>query len=62
VWVAANIDRWKDDNPVWLSIDIIDDEFLPEAVIEAEGGKYHRRSSVTMQIMGGLDNKAPIIK
>ena len=53
VWVAANIDRWKEDRPAWFNIELIPDEFLTEAVIE-EGGK-NRRRSVNMRIMGGSD-------
>ena len=37
-WVAANIDKWKRDQPDWFNIELIPDEFLPEDVLEAEGG------------------------
>jgi len=45
-WVANNIDRWKDDKPDWFRIEKIPDEFLPRAILEAEGGVGGRRRSV----------------
>jgi len=60
VWLAANIDRWKDEKPDWFNIELISDEFLPAAVIEAEGGKYRRQSSGFMrEIIGGSDKVHP---
>ena len=38
-WVTANIDRWKVDKPEWFQIELIPDDFLPQAVLEAEGGE-----------------------
>jgi len=37
-WVANNIDRWKEDKPDWFKIDLIPDDFLSLAELEAEGG------------------------
>ena len=49
-WVAANIDRWREENPEWFDIQLIPDEFLPPRVIIAEGGTSRkRRSSVSMR-------------
>ena len=50
-WVANNIDRWKVDGPNWFKIEYIPDEFLPQAALEAEGGKNRkrRRSSVSLR-------------
>jgi len=54
-WVAANIDKWKRDQPDWFKIEMIPDEFLPKEVLEAEGGaKRRRRSSVSLREMVGL--------
>jgi len=61
VWVAANIRRWQLEKPDFFNIELISDEFLPAAVIEAEGGKNRRRSTgVTMQIMGGAVKVHPV--
>jgi len=45
-WVAANIVRWKAEQPDWFRIENIPDEFLPIDIMEAEGGTNRRRSSV----------------
>jgi len=28
-WVAANITRWRMENPEWLKLELIEDELLP---------------------------------
>ena len=58
-WVANNIDRWKEEKPDWFKIDFIPDEFLPQAVIEAEGGanRKQRRSSVSLREMVGFEER-----
>ena len=58
LWVAANIDRWKDEKPKWFRIEEIPDEFLPSAALEAEGGARHRRrSSTSLRGMIGVNDK-----
>ena len=44
VWVSANVDRWREENPEWFDIELIPDEFLPPRVVIAEGGAGRRRS------------------
>ena len=58
-WVASNIDRWKVDNPDWFKIDLIPDEILPQAALEAEGGtnRKRRRSSVSLREIAGLEER-----
>ena len=58
-WVAANIDRWREENPEWFDIHRIPDEFLPPRVVVAEGGESRRRrSSVSLrELVGGGDSK-----
>jgi len=58
-WVAHNIDRWKEENPEWFKIDLIPDEFLPQAVLEAEGGanRKRRRSSVSLREIVGFEER-----
>jgi len=41
-WLSENIDRFQLEQPEWWRIDMVGDEFLPEA----EGGARRRRSSV----------------
>jgi len=53
-WVASNITRWKEDKPDWFNIEMIPDAFLPTAVVEAEGGKNRKRSSVSIREMIGF--------
>ena len=58
-WVANNIDQWKVDKPDWFKIELIPDEFLPQAVLEAEGGAAkRRRSSVSLREIVGI---APVV-
>ena len=54
-WVAANVDRWREENPDWFDVQRIPDEFLPPRVIVAEGGaSRRRRSSVSFkELVGG---------
>ena len=58
-WVANNIDQWKVDNPDWFKIELIPDEFLPQAVIEAEGGtnRKRRRNSISLREIVGLEER-----
>ena len=44
-WVAANIDRWMQDGEDFFKIEIVPDEFLPEVILEQEGGQQRRRCS-----------------
>jgi len=53
-WVAANIERWKDERPAWFNIEEIDDIFLSKDVLEAAGGVSRRRSSARLQEVTGL--------
>ena len=57
--IAANIDRWREENPDWFDIQRIPDEFLPHRVVVAEGGESRRRrSSVSLrELVGGADSK-----
>jgi len=50
------------DNPDWFKIELIPDEFLPQAVLEAEGGtnRKRRRSSVSLREMVGLEERKEI--
>jgi len=43
--VASNIERWQAEKPAWFRIELVPDEFLPNAVYEAAGGANRRRSS-----------------
>jgi len=58
-WVANNIDRWKEENPDWFHVEYIPGEFLPQAVLEAEGGTHRRRrrSSVGLREIVGLEER-----
>ena len=54
-WIAANIDRWRADQPEWFIVEMIPDEFLPKEVFEAEGGaKRRKRSSVSLREIVGV--------
>ena len=53
-WVAANVTRWKAEGEDWFNIEMIDDKFLPEGVLEAEGGARRRRSRVSLREIVGL--------
>jgi len=48
-WVAANIERWKQEQPDLFNVEAISDEFLPNDVFEAEGGSNRRRCSVRLR-------------
>jgi len=48
-WVAANIEDWRRDMPEWFHLKDIPDEFLPAAIITAEGGAKRRRRSVSVR-------------
>jgi len=58
-WVANNIDRLNEEKPDWFAIEYIPDEFLPQAVLEAEGGTHRksRRSSVSLREIAGLEER-----
>jgi len=58
-WVANNIDQWRADKPDWFKLDLIPDEFLPQAVFEAEGAvnRKRRRSSISLREIVGLEEK-----
>ena len=45
MWVAENIDKWRENNEEWFQADKVPDEFLPARVQVAEGGASRRRSS-----------------
>jgi len=54
-WVAENLGEWRRERPEWFNIEMIPDEFLPEDVLQAEGGaKRRRRSSVSLREMVGV--------
>ena len=62
-WVANNVDRWKMEKPDWFNIELIPDDFLPQAVLEAEGGAANRRrSSVSLREIVGLEEKKDTTK
>ena len=48
-WVAANIEDWRRNKPKWFHLKNIPDEFLPAAIVAAEGGAKRRRSSVSVR-------------
>ena len=57
-WVAANIDRWREERPEWFDIERIPDEFLPPRVVLAEGGATgRRRSSASFKELFMVDSK-----
>ena len=56
-WVAANIDRWKEDKPDWFKIETIPDNLLPNEIVEAEGGKNRKRSTVSIREVIGNPNR-----
>ena len=58
-WIENNYDRWKEEKPEWLKLELIDDEFLPARAIAAEGGaKRRRRSSISFkEMVVGVESK-----
>ena len=50
-WVAENIKQWIEERPDWFKIEKIPDEYLPNDVLDAEGGLQRRRSSL-LEIIG----------
>jgi len=46
LWVTTNIEDWTRDKPDWFHVETIPDNFLPAAVVQAEGGPKRRRSSM----------------
>ena len=50
LWVATKIEDWTRDKPDWFHVEAIPDEFLPAAVVTAEGGAKRRRSSVSIRV------------
>ena len=56
-WVAANIVRWQTEKPKWFKIGKIRNDFLPSAVLIAEGGARRRRSSLSLREIVGLDGE-----
>jgi len=53
-WVANNIDDWIIEKPAWFRIEKIEDEFLPVAVYEAEGGAERERSVLGLRELVGF--------
>jgi len=54
-WVGANIARWTEEREDWFNIEMIQDDFLPRDVLEAEGGaKRRRRSSFSLREIVGV--------
>ena len=58
-WVANNIDRWNEEGEDRFKIELIPDEFLPQAVLEAKGAanRKQRRSSVSLREIVGLEER-----
>jgi len=54
LWMAANIDQWRRDQPDWFNIHKIPDDFLSKEVFESVGGAKRRRSSVSLREIVGL--------
>ena len=48
-WVEANIARWKEEKSSWFKIEMIQDNFLPKDILEAEGGAKRRKSSAGLR-------------
>jgi len=44
-WIDNNIERWQETKPTWFQIELVPDEFLPNAVLEAAGGAQRERRS-----------------
>ena len=59
MFVANNIDRWREEKPDWFDVQLVPDEFLPASVLSAEGGlSRRRRSSVSLrELVGGNASK-----
>ena len=54
-WFAENLGEWRRERPEWFNIEMIPDGFLPEDVLQAEGGaKRRRKSSVSLREMVGV--------
>ena len=53
-WVANNIDDWIAEKPTWFRIEKIDDEFLPVAVYEAEGGIKRKKHVIELRELVGF--------
>jgi len=58
-WVKNNIDRWEEEAPNWLKIEMIPDDFLPTEVLVAEGGVNRTRSTVTMREIVAIPTVEP---
>jgi len=56
--MSYNIDRWKLEKPEWFKIDMIPDEFLPQTVLEVEGGAKRERKSLKEIGKDQGDNKS----
>ena len=59
MFVANNIDRWREENPEWFDVQRIPDELLPVKVFREEGGAKRRRSSSVSlrELVGGGERK-----
>ena len=53
-WVRLNIDRWRLEEQAWFKIELVDDEFLPNQVYDAEGGARRRRNTMSFREVVGL--------
>jgi len=53
-WVAENIVRWQAEKTDFFNIEKIPDVLLPSLVVEGEGGRQRRRSSVSVREIVGV--------
>jgi len=61
-WVSENIDVWRRARPDWFEVEMIPDEYLPVEVLEMEGGKGRRRSTVSLgRLLGGGGKIVPVV-
>ena len=58
-WVSLNIDGWKEDHESWFKIEMIPDDMLPAAILEAEGGPKRRRCSIIRRRIKIFESSAP---
>jgi len=60
-WVTANAQRWQDENTEFFVIEKVPDLFLPQATLDAAGGRRRRgRSSVSVrELIGGEQGSSP---
>jgi len=57
-WVKENVERWQTDKLEWFQIELVDNEFLPQNVLEAEGGTLRKRKNSNFGGIGTMKMKS----